>query len=99
MKYRRDIDGLRAVAVLFVVVFHASPSALPGGFVGVDMFFVISGFLITGIQWDHMQADTFSFSAFYIRRAWLYYPSCTRRSSQLLSSHSRCYHRLFCTKP
>lgn len=75
MKYRADIDGLRAVAVLAVVIFHAAPSALPGGFVGVDIFFVISGFLISGIQWDQMQTDTFSFSAFYSRRAWRLLPA------------------------
>ena len=47
--YRADIDGLRAVAVVLVVVFHAFPNALHGGIVGVDVFFVISGYLITGI--------------------------------------------------
>jgi peptidoglycan/LPS O-acetylase OafA/YrhL len=49
VQYRREIDGLRAVAVLSVILFHAGFSAFPGDYVGVDVFFVISGYLITGI--------------------------------------------------
>jgi peptidoglycan/LPS O-acetylase OafA/YrhL len=49
--FRPDIEGLRAVAVLAVVLFHAGVSGLPGGFGGVDVFFVVSGFLITGLLW------------------------------------------------
>lgn len=75
MKYRPDINGLRAVAVLAVVIFHASPHALPGGFIGVDMFFVISGFLISGILWEQLQENAFSFSKFYARRAWRLLPA------------------------
>ncbi|QCM10264.1 acyltransferase [Agrobacterium tumefaciens] len=66
--YRPDIDGLRAVAVLAVVLYHAFPEALPGGFVGVDVFFVISGFLITSIVVREAQSGGISFSRFYDRR-------------------------------
>lgn len=69
MKYRADIDGLRAVAVAPVVLFHAGIETFSGGFVGVDVFFVISGYLITGIILDEMRAGTFSVLAFYERRA------------------------------
>lgn len=68
--YRPDIDGLRAVAVLAVVLFHINPLMLPGGFAGVDIFFVISGFLITGnIVKDTNSALGFSWREFYRRRA------------------------------
>lgn len=66
--YRPDIDGLRAVAVLSVLVYHASNALLPGGFVGVDIFFVISGFLITRNIWVDLQAGRFRLADFYLRR-------------------------------
>lgn len=59
--YRPDIDGLRALAVLAVVLFHLSPTLLPNGFLGVDIFFVISGFLITTILYREMEQNNFSF--------------------------------------
>ncbi|WP_079202262.1 acyltransferase family protein [Pseudomonas sp. CC6-YY-74] len=68
--YRPDIDGLRAIAVLAVVLFHIDPALLPGGFAGVDIFFVISGFLITGnIIKDVRSVQGFSWGEFYRRRA------------------------------
>jgi peptidoglycan/LPS O-acetylase OafA/YrhL len=74
-KYRADIDGLRAVAVLSVVTFHAAPSLLPGGFVGVDIFFVISGFLISTIVFDNLEKNRFSFVEFYARRVKRIFPA------------------------
>ena len=73
--YRSDIDGLRAVAVLSVVGFHAFPSVVRGGFVGVDIFFVISGFLISGIIFTAMERSNFSFIEFYARRIRRIFPS------------------------
>jgi len=67
-RYRPDIDGLRAIAVMLVVNFHAFPEAMPGGFIGVDIFFVISGFLITGIVARELDRQRFSLVGFYNRR-------------------------------
>lgn len=67
--YRPDIDGLRAIAVLAVLLFHADHHWLPGGYLGVDVFFVISGYLITSIALTERQRDAFSWRGFYLRRA------------------------------
>ena len=66
--YRPDIDGLRAVAILAVVAFHLSPDVVRGGFLGVDVFFVISGFLISTIIFKSLENDSFSFLEFYAHR-------------------------------
>lgn len=68
VKYQPHIDGLRAIAVMAVLLFHADPSWLPGGFVGVDVFFVISGFLITSIITREISQNTFTLASFYKRR-------------------------------
>src|SRR5277367_2946116 len=73
--YRADIDGLRAVAVLSVVVFHAAPALAPGGFVGVDIFFVISGFLISGLIMAGLKDGSFRFLEFYARRVRRLFPA------------------------
>jgi peptidoglycan/LPS O-acetylase OafA/YrhL len=75
LTYRSDIDGLRAVAVLSVVAYHAFPELLPGGFVGVDIFFVISGFLISSIILKSLKENTFSFRLFYERRIKRIFPA------------------------
>lgn len=69
MAYRREIDGVRALAVLPVILFHAGFNWFSGGFVGVDVFFVISGYLITGIIVSDLEQGKFSFAEFYERRA------------------------------
>lgn len=69
MNYRKEIDGLRAIAVLPVIFFHAGFEMFGGGYVGVDVFFVISGYLITGILIDDLRQDRFSIARFYERRA------------------------------
>jgi peptidoglycan/LPS O-acetylase OafA/YrhL len=73
--YRPDIDGLRAVAVLSVVGFHAFPSRIVGGFIGVDVFFVISGFLISGIIFRNLESSSFSYAEFYFRRIKRIFPA------------------------
>ena len=69
LAYRPDLDGIRAIAVVGVVVFHAVPLLAPGGFVGVDVFFVMSGYLITILSYRRMVRGDFSFMDFYARRA------------------------------
>jgi peptidoglycan/LPS O-acetylase OafA/YrhL len=73
--YLPQIDGLRAVAVAAVILYHINNVWLPGGFVGVDVFFVISGFLVTGIILREIDAGTFSFWRFYRRRILRIYPA------------------------
>lgn len=74
-EYRPDIDGLRALAVLAVVAYHGFPYSIKGGFVGVDVFFVISGYLISTILFKSFERDAFSFSEFYFRRINRIFPS------------------------
>ena len=80
-KYRADIDGLRAIAVLSVVAFHAFPNWVnagfigQGGFIGVDIFFVISGFLISTIIFKSLENKTFSFIEFYAKRIKRIFPA------------------------
>lgn len=74
-EYRPDIDGLRAIAVLAVVGFHSFPGRFPGGFVGVDVFFVISGFLISSVILNDLQKGNFSLAGFYARRIRRIFPA------------------------
>ncbi len=73
--YRPDIDGLRSIAVIGVIIFHLDPLWLPGGFVGVDVFFVISGFLITSILLREQENQTLSLRSFWIRRVRRLFPA------------------------
>ncbi len=73
--YRPEVDGLRAIAVLSVVIFHVFPAVLPGGFIGVDIFFVISGYLITRHLLSDFKKDIFSISKFYERRIRRIFPA------------------------
>ncbi len=75
LKYRPDIDGLRAIAVLYVVVFHSFPYLFKGGFIGVDIFFVISGYLISSIIFENLDKEAFSFREFYSRRIKRIFPA------------------------
>src|SRR5271157_2884010 len=75
LKYRPDIDGLRAVAILSVLAFHIWPWRAPGGFVGVDVFFVISGYLISAIVFSEVASGRFSVLAFYERRIRRIFPA------------------------
>ena len=75
LKYRADIDGLRAISILVVVVFHAFPDHLKGGFIGVDVFFVISGYLITSLIFEDLKDGYFNFSRFYQKRVLRLFPA------------------------
>lgn len=74
-EYRPDIDGLRAFAILFVLAFHAFPDSFKSGFIGVDIFFVISGYLISKIILENLAKGTFSFIKFYSRRIQRIFPA------------------------
>lgn len=75
IKYRPEIDGLRAIAVGSVIGYHAFPSLIKGGFIGVDVFFVISGFLISSIIFESLAQGRFSFADFYARRILRIFPA------------------------
>ncbi|MCD8553363.1 acyltransferase family protein [Seleniivibrio sp.] len=75
MKYRKDIDGLRSIAILPVILYHAGISVFSGGFIGVDVFFVISGYLITSIIYKELVSGTFTIANFYVRRVKRIFPA------------------------
>ncbi|WP_334471988.1 acyltransferase family protein [Arsenophonus sp. PmNCSU2021_1] len=74
IRYRSDIDGLRALAIIFVLLFHGNLNIFPSDFIGVDIFFIISGFLISSIVKNAIDNDKFSFCEFYRRRLWRLQP-------------------------
>src|SRR5262249_3884236 len=76
-RHRLDIDGLRAVAILPVLLYHARIAGFRGGFVGVDVFFVVSGYLITGLIVQDLDAGRFTFTQFWLRRARRILPTLT----------------------
>ena len=73
--YRPDVDGLRGISILGVMLFHANPAWLGAGYLGVDVFFVISGFLITSIIAGEMEQGTFTIGRFYERRVRRIFPA------------------------
>lgn len=75
LDYRPEIDGLRALAVVFVILVHAFPGRLRNGYIGVDIFFVLSGFLITGILLNELRGGSFSLQNFYVRRVNRIFPA------------------------
>ncbi|KZY54307.1 MULTISPECIES: acyltransferase [unclassified Oleiphilus] len=75
MLYRADIDGLRALSVLLVIFYHADMTLFSGGFVGVDVFFVISGFLITTFVYEEVKSGKFTYIGFYKRRIARLFPA------------------------
>ncbi|MBD2792171.1 acyltransferase family protein, partial [Xenorhabdus szentirmaii] len=76
VSYKPEIDGLRAIAVIFVILFHINPNGLlPGGFIGVDVFFVISGYLITGIIYNQTKENRFNYIDFISARIARLYPA------------------------
>ncbi len=83
--YRDDITGLRAIAVMAVLLFHLRIPGFEGGYVGVDVFFVISGFLITGILWRDLEAGTHSFPKFFLRRLRRLFPATLMTSAASLA--------------
>ena len=68
MKYIKHLDGLRALAVILVILFHSGIQIFSGGYIGVDIFFVLSGYLITGIIFKKLESNSFSFYDFYAKR-------------------------------